>query len=313
MAQNSKIEWTEVTWNPLAGCTAKSPGCLNCYAATMSGRLDAMGQAKYTGTTVKKGGRRVFNGLINYNENALLEPLRRKKPTTYFVNSMSDLFWGDEEDLETARRLGVVEPKPVPFEFIDRVFAVMALCSQHTFQVLTKREHRMESYTTDQLTPGRIACLAQSFRKELNITFPDAEFKTEPLGYGDPGAPWYPLKNVWLGVSVENQKYADERLSHLCKLGEQGWNTMVSAEPLLGSIILPERYLALGQRTWMVTGGESGSKARPMHPDWVRSIRDQCVAVGVPFFFKQGSQANWANFKDFDKFSPEFQIREFPK
>lgn len=126
MAQGSSIEWTEATWNPIAGCTPVSPGCLNCYAAKMANRLEAMGQEKYVGLTVKRNRRYVFNGKISFDESALSVPLKRKKPTMYFVNSMSDLFHED-----------------VPTYFIQKVFRVMGAAPQHTFQVLTKRGGRM--------------------------------------------------------------------------------------------------------------------------------------------------------------------------
>lgn len=129
MANNSKIQWTEATWNPIAGCTPVSTGCLNCYAATMSARLDSMGQEKYRGLTVLNNGRRVFNGKISFDEAALSIPLNRKKPTTYFVNSMSDLFHAE-----------------VPIEFVAKVFAVMGYASWHTFQVLTSARDIWQSF-----------------------------------------------------------------------------------------------------------------------------------------------------------------------
>lgn len=323
MAQQSKIEWTKETWNPLAGCTAKSAGCLNCYAATMSSRLELMGQKKYTGVTVKKAGRKVFNGLINYDENALLSPLSIRKPDTFFVNSMSDLWWGDEEDLATARRLGVPDPQPVSFEFIDKVFAVMALSSQHTFQTLTKRPERMKAYfdyyhvSRDH---NRADYVADAIAEHLGRKGTKGGARTE-------GVDWdWPLKNVWLGVSVEDQKTADQRIPLL--LNTPAVVRWISAEPLLGPLDL-RHYLALDDRNgsndfldengwgydeWsggftgsnthrdstyapepgihlVVTGGESGAAARPMHPAWVRSLRDQCVVESeIAFFFKQWGQ-----------------------
>lgn len=141
MSSNSGIEWTSATWNPIAGCTPVSPGCLNCYAATMSARLEAMGQRKYTGLTVKRDGRQVFNGRINFDEAALSIPLNRKPPTVYFVNSMSDLFHAD-----------------VPDDFINRVFEVMEHAQRHTYQILTKRADRMAEYVGWRWGGGRIPC-----------------------------------------------------------------------------------------------------------------------------------------------------------
>lgn len=292
MSQKSPIQWTEHTWNPLAGCTIKSPGCLRCYAAKMSGRLEAMGQAKYAGTTIKKGSQRIFNGLINYDEQALFEPLKRKKPTTYFVNSMSDLFWGDEEDLEAAQRLGVENPRAVPFEFIDKVFAVMALSPQHTFQVLTKRPQRMVSYF-DEGSSDYPFLRAVTNEEATGI---DAWFAVEMAKWAGRSEIDGPLPNVWLGVSVEDQKRADQRIPLLLQTPTAV--RFLSVEPLLGPIEFsnvsrrPDAVQVLGRPAleginWVIIGGESGSGARPMSIEWVRSILAQCKAVGVPAFVKQ--------------------------
>ncbi len=173
------------------------------------------------------------------------------------MNSMSDLFHED-----------------VPDEFIDKVFAVMAADIGHTFQILTKRQHRLAAYliTHDQT---RHLVAAQKLVHEGKW----------PAGLKVRLA--WPLPNVWLGISAEDQATADDRLPIGGDLGERGWTVMASLEPLLGSIILPSRYLALRSGAWIITGGESGPKARQSHPDWFRSLRDQCAAAGVPFFFKQ--------------------------
>ncbi|ETX26592.1 DUF5131 family protein [Roseivivax isoporae] len=276
MSGISKIEWTERTWNPIAGCSVVSPGCTNCYAMRMAHRLAANPSTPhYAGTTEMSRGGPVWTGKIGVaREIVLMEPLRRRKPTTYFVNSMSDLFH-----------------EAVPDEVIDRVFAVMALSPQHKFQVLTKRAERMREYLTSGLGP-----IFRIF---------DA---TEKLG-GSPEELEIPLPNVWLGVSAEDQRRADERVPHL--LATPAAVRFVSAEPLLGPVDL-HQWLhpsgAAGQCVsidgdwchepgtcsccrrgldWVIAGGESGPGARPMHPDWARSLRDQCTAAGVPFFFKQ--------------------------
>ena len=132
MATNSSIEWTEATWNPVVGCTVLSPGCTNCYAMRMAARLEAMGQAKYTGVTRKTGGRHKWNGRINLDHASLDIPKRWKAGRTIFVNSMSDLFHAK-----------------VPFEFIKLVFATMVEMPQHTYQVLTKRPDRAEEFAKD--------------------------------------------------------------------------------------------------------------------------------------------------------------------
>jgi len=254
----------------------------------MSPKLD-----HYKGLTKRVNGKAVWTGkLALAPESTLLLPLRTKKPTMWFVNSMSDLFHED-----------------VPDEWIDRVFAVMALTPQHTYQVLTKRSGRMREYVSglgqSSTTPDRITQLAFSIGANVR-------------GYrGSGGLCGRPLPNVWLGVSAERQQEADERIPDL--LATPAAVRFVSAEPLLGPIDFArlgdatfrlnaftgeaEHTLGFKDRTrgrldWIIVGGESGPNARPMHPDWARSIRDQCAAAGVPFFFKQWGR--WALFADGD-------------
>lgn len=276
MAQNTGIEWTDATWNPLAGCKEVSPGCTNCYAAVMAHRLEAMGQDKYKGTTRKlANGKVVWTGKISLagdDDAVLTEPLRRKKPTRYFVNSMSDLFHED-----------------VPDEFIDKVFAVMAMASEHTFQVLTKRPERMRDYLLS----------VQSDDKDMQRWARFSWLAGSPCASNLFDECDWPLPNVWLGVSVEDQQRADERIPLL--LQTPAAVSFLSMEPLLGPVDIRrwveyqntghilEDCIKLG---WVIVGGESGPNARPMHPDWARSIRDQCQEAGVPFFFKQWGE--WA-------------------
>ena len=275
------IEWTEETWNPLVGCSKVSPGCEHCYAIRMAWRLKHIpAMAALYGPVVKKtdGGKLNWTGAINYNEKALMAPLLNKKPTKYFVNSMSDLF----------------HPS-VPFEFVDKVFAVMAACPQHVFQVLTKRPERM----------------AWWFKSKKNdYTNASTEERVFDIGFWelhkDTTRQW-PLPNVWLGVSVENQKMADERIPLLLQVpAAVRW---LSMEPLLGPVDITSYTKTYGGAPlyiydddteiwpvdWVVVGGESGHGSRPMHPDWVRMLRDQCVEAKVRFFFKQWG--DWAECK----------------
>ncbi len=213
MSTMSKIEWTEMTWNPTVGCTKISPGCKHCYAETMARRLHAMGARGYE------------NGFkLTLMPERLSEPLERRKPTVYFVNSMSDLFH-----------------EKVPFEYVRRIFGVMARAPQHTFQVLTKRAARMAEFCT-------------------SLTVPE---------------------NVWLGVSVENRKYGLPRIALLRSIDAPV--RFLSIEPLLEDL----GCFDLGRIQWVIVGGESGRKARPMKPAWVDGIKRQCDAAGVAFFFKQ--------------------------
>lgn len=288
----SKIEWTEHTWNPIAGCNDVSEGCRNCYARGMAKRLEAMGSPKYEGLTVMQGTHNVWTGKIAFDEAALLAPLKRKKPTRYFVNSMSDLFHPNVTD-----------------EMRDRIFAVMALCPQHTFQVLTKRPDRMLHWFTKHYnvkSPG-----ARELIFEISHKHPNYIESREWVAKAANAFDLWPLRNVWLGVSVEDQKTADLRIPLL--LQTPAVIRYVSYEPALGPVsfdrlgpgpwplwgplsgycsrCFPKHHCGCQfQRAaidWVICGGESGLGARPMNPDWARHVRDQCVAAGVPFFFKQ--------------------------
>lgn len=282
----STIEWTERTWNPIvSGCSIISQGCKNCYAMEMARRLEFMGQEKYAGLTEKtEGGHIRWNGKIkiDMDDKALYKPLKRKKPTMYFVNSMTDLFHDD-----------------VPFEAIDRVMAVIALCPQHTFQVLTKRPERMKEYFTNKNWDLDWVLEKQGYEKPFAYEISD-ERLTELSDLN------YILPNLWLGVSVENQKTANERIPFLLETPAKV--RFLSCEPLLENIEFINKIglkcdicgnddgevgrCFCGMPTlsgihWVIVGGESGKGARPMHPDWVRNIKEQCENADVAFFFKQ--------------------------
>ena len=279
----SSIEWTEETWNPVTGCTILSRGCSRCYAMRMAARLEAMGQAKYAGTTKKVNGLAVWTGKINLVPDAMSIPLRKRKPTTYFVNSMSDLFH-----------------EAVPFDFIDKVFAVMALCPHHTFQVLTKRPERMAEYlggspdigATRHLKVWNAAWNLPEWSADHSRGSIEAVIRHQGKDHVEP----WPLPNVWLGTSCEDQRAADERIPHLLRCPAAV--RFLSVEPLLGPVEFSDvtrrsdAVKVLGQRALcgidlVIAGGESGLGARPCHPAWATSIRDQCVNAGVAFFWKQ--------------------------
>jgi protein gp37 len=228
MATNSSIEWTDVTWNPMAGCTIISPGCTNCYAMRMAPRLAAFGQQKYQGLTRKTGGRAKWTGTINLDHKALALPYTWTSPKKVFVNSMSDMFHED-----------------VPINFIEQVFQTMDATRRHTYQILTKRAERLAELSSD--------------------------------------LPW--PSNVWMGVSVESDAYVS-RIDWLRQ--SNAAIKFLSLEPLLG----PLDSLDLTGIDWVIVGGESGPGARPMDPEWVRSIRDQCVSASVAFHFKQWGGTN---------------------
>lgn len=213
MGTESKIEWTERTWNPTTGCTKVSPGCKHCYAEVMAKRLKAMGVPGYD------------NGFeLTILPKRLDEPRQRKKPTVYFVNSMSDLFHDE-----------------VPFEFLDQVFQVIRDTPQHTYQILTKRAERMAGYFATREAPG----------------------------------------NVWLGVTVEDRGYGLPRIDELRTINVA--IRFLSVEPLLEDL----GEMNLEGIDWVIVGGESGPRARPMLEEWALNVQRQCDRDGVHFFFKQ--------------------------
>lgn len=234
MSDNSAIEWTETTWNPVTGCDKVSPGCDNCYALTLAARLKKMGAAKYQTDGDPRTSGPGFG--LACHEATLEQPRRWRKPRLVFVNSMSDLF-----------HPGVSE------EFIQQVFEVMADTPRHTYQILTKRSKRLANMA-DQL-------------------------------------PW--PENVWMGVSVETQRYAF-RADHLKQTPAAV--KFVSAEPLLGPLNLNMEGI-----DWIIAGGESGPGHRPIEAGWVRGLRDACRKTATPFFFKQwGGRTSKAGGKTLD-------------
>ncbi len=332
MSDKTGIEWTDATWNPIAGCSIVSPACTNCYAMAQAARIvrcaAGLGRATHyadTVTTVK--GKPVWTGEIRAApDHVLTQPMRWRRPRRIFVNSMSDLFH-----------------EAVPDTWIDRIFAVMALAPQHTFQVLTKRPERMRDYI-ESMTFRRLMDVVPrgkwpiSHHQAMATLDPATTQEHRDLYHVE--CPGLPLPNVWLGVTAENQRMADERIPVL--LDTAAAKRFVSIEPMLGKINL-ESWLdpaevcegcddgygfggrCKSDRTprdeqcpwnravqvvkehgpydaggapasvtstvmsldWVICGGESGPDARPMHPDWVRSIRDQCAAAGTPFMMKQ--------------------------
>ena len=319
VSDKSSIEWTATvnadgtvtkgaTWNPVRGCTKVSPGCANCYAETFAERWRGV-----PGHPYEQG----FD--LRLVPEKLDEPLRWKKSRRVFVNSMSDLFQDG-----------------VPDEYIDRVVAVMALAPQHTFQVLTKRAERMRDY---------MIALDRAIRLPTT-TFPRWKSEAEQI-LSDRGdtktivtSAW-PLPNVWLGVSVENQHFADERIPLL--LQTPAAVRFISAEPLLSHINLvqflsPNYYSLCGRQWsgaggigWVIIGGESGHGARPFDLDWARDIIAQCRRAGVPVapFFKQAGAQPYDSDRtargrsetlhfvskkggDMSEWPEDLRVREFP-
>lgn len=275
MADGTGIEWTDATWNPITGCSLASPGCTNCYAMRLAGtRL----QHHWSRRGLTKPGKAgpVWTGEVRYNEEWLDQPLRWQRPRRIFVCAHGDLFH-----------------EGVHRNWLDLIFAVMACAPQHQFQVLTKRAHLMRAYRSDPSTPQRIydlVCdLAINGQAKVVLIAPDMPKGARPPKGRQVLLGQWPLPNVWAGVSIEDQQRADERIPHLRAIpAAVRW---VSCEPLLSEVMFDPVELA--SLDWVVAGGESGPGARPMHPAWARSRRDQCaVAAGVPFLFKQWGE--WA-------------------
>lgn len=349
----TKIQWTEETWNPIVGCSVVSPGCTNCYAMRMAWRLaHNPATPQYHGTVEMVNGKPVWTGMINQASDATLTaPLHCGKPTTWFVNSMSDLF-----------HEGILD------EEIDLIFAVMALCPQHQFQVLTKRPARMRAYCSTADRSLYLWDVADQLAYENNLSenHPGDNY----LRAGNRAAPW-PLSNVWLGISAEDQRRADERIPLL--LATPAAVRFVSLEPLLGPIDIG-RWLAIDWRCsfcreyfsgrhkticpscgkeggwcgshafngrhyprgpiapsqrgsgldWVIAGGESGPGARPCRVEWIRAVVAQCQAASVPVFVKQlGSDPIWNNIEgplslvsrkggDPSEWPADLRIREMP-
>jgi protein gp37 len=319
MSDKTEIAWTDATWNPVVGCSRCSPGCDFCYAIRDAWRLahnpNEKVSAAYRGLVKYKTGLGALDwtAQVRCLPERLEIPLKWGQPKHIFVNSLSDLFH-----------------EQVPDEFILQVFAVMADCPQHRFQILTKRPERMvRFFTQPYLTlPGH------------DQTVRGAVFKR--LGCGQRVPDW-PLRNVWLGVSVENQQAADERIPLL--LQTPAAVRFLSVEPLLGPIDLHRALLdtestfhgaydimhgQLPGLHWVIVGGESGPGARPCYVNWIRSIVEQCKAANVACFVKQlgeypildprydRSLPGWSRKLrdrkggDIEEFPEDLRVREFP-
>lgn len=319
MGDNSRISWTDATWNPVSGCTKVSEGCANCYIDRTppfriarrrflkSGVHDRDCQVVTASNwqrmqetiecTCRSSDQIGATTGVTLHPERLQQPLRWRRPRRIFVNSLSDVFHDE-----------------VPDSFIAQMFAVMAASPQHTYQVLTKRPARMRTLLTSRRVmegPGgwmafeamvRNAYSALKNNQGRCIREDEPRGLQEVLGWANAEEfPW-PLPNVWLGVSAENQKWADRRIPQL--LETPAAVRFVSMEPLLGPVNLtrlhghcPTHDFEGGFCSgpcpdliipdWVIVGGESGPNARPMHPDWARKLRDQCRQVGIPFWFKQ--------------------------
>lgn len=263
----SDIEWTDKTWNPVVGCSLASPGCALCYAGTMARRQVAMaaaaGRVSPYADVVRvaepgqkaRTGAAAWNGQVAFLPERLAEPLRWRNGARIFVNSMSDLFH-----------------ERLSFDAIAAVFGVMASTPQHTFQVLTKRPARMLRFllTARVLGLSEVAC---DYLKAAGVPLSDDAVRS-------------PSSNIWLGVSVEDQPRADERLPLLAEVRAMGWHTFASVEPLIGRVAMPRANL-WESAEWVIIGGESGPHSRRCEADWIREVRHDAQAAGAAVFIKQ--------------------------
>ena len=257
MAGKTLIEYATDVWNVLYGCDPVSPGCKNCYAKYDTRRLEGAFPDDYHGLTVMTDRGVRWTGDITLRPDKLDVPLRWQKPRVIFVNSLSDVFHKD-----------------VPSDYIAAMFAVMGAAAHHQFQMLTKRPENMLAWFQE---------LAARYDNPWDILM-HCERCAKTYGLDvNAGGNW-PLRNVWLGASVESQKYADKRIPILQKV--PATIRYLSLEPLLG----PLDDLDLDRIHWVIVGGESRVGARPMDPEWVRGVRDRCIEEDVPFFLKQ-----WGN------------------
>ena len=288
MGDKTGISWCDATWNPIRGCSRVSEGCRHCYAERVAMRFSGEGQPYNGLVRLGVGGDRLgWSGVVRLIPEHLADPLRWKKPRRIFVNSMSDLF---HEKLTN--------------EQIAAVFGVMAAAPQHTFQVLTKRAKRMREWF-EWIGGGE---------PEVDLVRLHAQ---DVIGILEPAlgrnAATWPLPNVWLGVSVENQEAHDERAEDLLACPAAVY--FFSVEPMLGPVDASQSLRRMLRTNdgrllrndhpdarstggtwrrpidWLIAGCESGPGARPCSVDWLRGLRDQCEAAGVSYFLKQAENA----------------------
>ncbi len=260
MTTGTRIEWTEETINPLIGCSKISPGCDHCYAERQAKRLKAMKVRGYADVVNEDG----WTGRTAFVESELEKLVRWRKPRNVFVGSMTDIFH-----------------ESVPDAVIDDIFAVMAIAGNNNYQILTKRPKNALRHMKRHAEMWENTLFSSNMLR-LSRRFNDPKWHEKETRE-------WPLKNVWFGVTAENQEQADKRIPYLLSIPAEV--RFISIEPMLGPIDISWVWRNTKHQDtvtdWVIVGGESGPGARPMHPEWVRSIRDQCKAGRVPFFFKQ--------------------------
>ncbi len=315
MGDKTKIQWTDASYNPIVGCRRTSPGCEKCYAERLSAtRLSQ--NPKYKGLAVMKPTGPSWTGKTRFIPETLAQPVKWKRPRKIFVCDMADLFYEE-----------------VSNEHIAAVFGVMAAAPRHTFQILTKRAKRMREWfqwirkLSDE--GPWTDCHMHALNEEAKFNG-DLSGPIHRLSEGAPGRPW-PLPNVWLGVSAENQETADARIPEL--LATPAAIHYVSYEPALGPVNFDE-YLTRSQShlsdvlSWVICGGESGPGARPFDINWARTVIDECDNAGAAAFVKQlgANPYESTNTNDdrslqledrkggnMDEWPEHLRVRQFPK
>ena len=266
MSDKTAIEWTSATWNPLIGCTRVSRGCEHCYAERAAWRMAGQPGSPYKRVVRLRNGRPGWTGDVELVEKLLDLPLRWRTPRRIFVNSMSDLFHEKVKD-----------------EWIARIFGIMYASRRHTFQILTKRPERMAAWVSRCANGGGLGWITH------DGTEPEKAYLGTGIIVGNKDV--WPLPNVQLGTSVEDQATFDERVEHLGRTPAA--LRFLSLEPLLGEIDLgnalddPPDGSPYGKIGWVIVGGESGPGARPCDLEWIRWIVRQCRAADVACFVKQ--------------------------
>jgi protein gp37 len=261
MTADHRVTWADAIWDPVRGCSRKSAACVNCYAEITTAENSQPGGWGEGFASATPDGMK-WTGKVGLYEERLTMPFGVNSPSRIFVNSVADVF--HEEMTDAA---------------IDRIFAVMALTPQHRYLILTKRQQKMQTYMADPAAAGRVGAVADALAGQ---------------GFGDAAKTQsWPLSNVWLGVTTENQKEAERRVPVLLKTPAAV--RFIAAEPLLAAVELKPEWLgsaAAGPTIdWVMAGGESGPKARPIELDWVRALRDQCARTGTPFYWNDWGAA----------------------
>ena len=306
MAENSAIEWTDHTWTPVVGCDAISPACANCYAALMAARLESMGQEKYAGLATRNGNVGKWTGKVTFWEPDLVKPLTVRKPSRWFLTSMGDVGHDKLTDEQVAELFGVMavagaegpfhrEQDGVrlgtPIAWSDGTSSPSKWPNHssgpHTFMVLSKRSARIAALLGSLRFRKLVSDSAYRWAHNRVCAGGIADHIYPPWSNfrGEPSSCW-PMANVFIGCTAENQERADELRPHMASIAAAGWKTFVSYEPALG----PVDWTGWEFLQQLISGGESGHRARPSHPDWFRSARDFAEALGIAYLHKQNGE-----------------------